>query len=177
MKCGVPVSDFYPAVRFFAIASALLRARATGTGAYLDIPMFGCTLAIGALQTSEYFGTGRSPGKLGSAHPRNAPYQAFRAADGHFAIAAGNDGLWRAVVRAVDEDALVDDPRFLTPTLRARNQVALKDILEKRFALCEVAQDRDLPRDGVRTPAEQLRRGAAVRRSRRWDVQEMNSLG
>ena len=44
--------------------------------------MFGATLAMAALQTSEYFGSGRDPRRLGSAHPRNAPYQAFRAKDG-----------------------------------------------------------------------------------------------
>jgi crotonobetainyl-CoA:carnitine CoA-transferase CaiB-like acyl-CoA transferase len=59
--------------------------------------MFAATLAISALQTSEYFGTGRNPVKLGSAHPRNAPYQAYRAADGWFAIAAGNNKLWQQV--------------------------------------------------------------------------------
>ena len=140
VKCGVPISDFASGLYgAFAIASALLRARATGIGAWLDIPMFGCTLAISALQTSEYFGTGQNPRKLGSAHPRNAPYQAFRAADGHFAIAAGNDGLWRAVLRAVGNEPLADDPRFLTPTLRARNQVALKEILERRFVERDVA--------------------------------------
>ena len=140
VKCGVPISDFASGLYgAFAIASALLQARATGIGAWLDIPMFGCTLAISALQTSEYFGTGSSPKKLGSAHPRNAPYQAFRAADGHFAIAAGNDGLWRAVLGAVGEESLADDARFLTPTLRARNQVALKEILEQRFVERDVA--------------------------------------
>jgi len=140
VKCGVPLSDFSSGLYgAFAVASALMRARSTGAGAYVDISMFGCTLAISALQTSEYFGTGQSPGKLGSAHPRNAPYQAFRAADGYFAIAAGNDGLWRSVVRAVGEESLIDDPRFLTPTLRARNQAALKDILEKRFVERDVA--------------------------------------
>ena len=140
VKCGVPLSDFSAGLYgAFAISSALLRARSSGVGACLDIPMFGCTLAISALQTSEYFGTGRSPVKMGSAHPRNAPYQAFRAADGYFAIAAGNDGLWRAVLGATGEEALADDPRFLSPTLRARNQGALKDILEKRFAGRDVA--------------------------------------
>jgi len=140
VKCGVPLSDFASGLYgAFAISSALLHARSSGVGACLDIPMFGCTLAISALQTSEYFGTGESPRKLGSAHPRNAPYQAFRAADGHFAIAAGNDSLWRAVVRAVGNEPLADDPRFLTPTLRARNQVALKEILEERFVEHDVA--------------------------------------
>lgn len=134
VKCGVPVSDFASGLYgAFTIASALLQARARGRGAHLDVPMFGCTLAIGALQTSEYFGTGRSPVKLGSAHPRNAPYQAYRAADGYFAIAAGNDGLWRDVLRAVRMEPLADDPRFLSPTLRARHQAELKALLEEVF--------------------------------------------
>lgn len=140
VKCGVPISDFAAGLYgAFAVVSALIRARATGIGAHLDIPMFGCTLAISALQTSEYFGTGKSPGKLGSAHPRNAPYQAFRAADGYFAIAAGNDGLWRAVAHAVGEEALVDDARFLNPTLRAKHQGALKEILDRHFVKHDVA--------------------------------------
>ena len=163
VKCGVPLSDFASGLYgAFAIASALLRARSTGIGACLDIPMFGCTLAISALQTSEYFGTGVSPRKMGSAHPRNAPYQAFRAADGHFAIAAGNDGLWRAVVRAVGNEPLAEDPRFLTPTLRARNQAALKEILEQRFVERDVAhwietfRAAGVPHSRINTYAEAL---------------------
>ena len=135
VKCGVPVSDFASGLyAAFAIAAALAEVRAGGRGAHIDIPMFGCTLAIAALQTSEYFGTGRSPGKLGSAHPRNAPYQAFQAADGYFAIAAGNHKLWLDVLGVVQLPALAQDERFLTTTDRARNQLALKQLLEQRFA-------------------------------------------
>ena len=103
VKCGVPISDFASGLYgAFAIAAALADVRTGGRGAHIDIPMFGCTLAIAALQTSEYFGTGNSPRKLGSAHPRNAPYQAFKAADGYFAIAAGNHKLWIEVCRVLD---------------------------------------------------------------------------
>jgi len=134
VKCGVPVSDFASGLyAAFAIAAKLADVRAGGRGAHIDIPMFGCTLAIGALQTSEYFGNGVNPRKLGSAHPRNAPYQAFRAADGYFAIAAGNLKLWLAVCRVIDAPELADDARFRTPTDRAKHQGALKDILEQRF--------------------------------------------
>jgi crotonobetainyl-CoA:carnitine CoA-transferase CaiB-like acyl-CoA transferase len=90
---------------------------------------------MSALQTSEYFGTGRNPRKLGSAHPRNAPYQAYRARDGWFAIAAGNDKLWRQVCEIAGTLELLADPRFASPTLRAANQEALRDLLEARFVL------------------------------------------
>jgi crotonobetainyl-CoA:carnitine CoA-transferase CaiB-like acyl-CoA transferase len=131
----VPLSDFASGLYgAYAIAAALAAVRAGSRGTHIDVPMFGCTLAIAALQTSEYFGTGRDPAKLGSAHPRNAPYQAFRAKDGYFAMAAGNDALWRAACGAAGVARLADDPRFASTTLRAQNQVALKEILEAEFA-------------------------------------------
>jgi crotonobetainyl-CoA:carnitine CoA-transferase CaiB-like acyl-CoA transferase len=135
VKCGVPVADtgtgLYAA---FAIAALLRRVAKGGEGAHIDASMLGCSLGMAALQTSEYFGTGRDPRKLGSAHPRNAPYQAFRAADGHFVIAAGNDKLWLAVTDVVARPDLAADPRFATTQLRAANQTALKDLLEVEFA-------------------------------------------
>ncbi len=139
VKCGVPISDFSSGLyAAFAIAAAIVRARAEGVGAWLDIPMLGCSLGVAALQTSEYFGTGRSPGRLGSAHPRNAPYQRYRAADGDFVIAAGNQKLWIAVCQVVGLPELVQDPRFLTTTDRARNQHLLRELLEARFKLASV---------------------------------------
>jgi len=135
VKCGVPIADFTAGLyAAFSIASMIARIRSGGTGGCIDVPMFATSLAIAALQTSEFFGTGRNPVKLGSAHPRNAPYQAYRARDGWFVIAAGNNRLWAAVCDVVDAPALLDDERFLTPTLRAANQEALRKLLEQRFA-------------------------------------------
>ena len=135
VKCGVPVADtgtgLYAA---FSIVSVLRRVAGGGAGAHIDASMLGCSLGMAALQTSEYFGTGRDPRKLGSAHPRNAPYQAFRASDGHFVIAAGNNKLWESVTQVVGRRDLLDDPRFKTTLLRAEHQGTLKDLLEVEFA-------------------------------------------
>jgi crotonobetainyl-CoA:carnitine CoA-transferase CaiB-like acyl-CoA transferase len=140
VKCGVPLADFASGLYgAYAIAAALAAVRAGARGVHIDVPMFGCTLAIAALQTSEYFGTGRDPVKLGSAHPRNAPYQAFRASDGYFAIAAGNQGLWLRVVDVIAMPELAADARFASTRERAANQAALKEILEARFAKASVA--------------------------------------
>jgi len=134
VKCGVPLSDFASGLYgAYAIAAALAAVRNGGEGVHIDVPMFGCTLAIAALQTSEYFGTGRNPRKLGSAHPRNAPYQAFRAQDDYFAIAAGNQNLWLRVVEVVAMPELAGDARFGSTRDRAANQAALREILETRF--------------------------------------------
>jgi crotonobetainyl-CoA:carnitine CoA-transferase CaiB-like acyl-CoA transferase len=134
VKCGVPISDFSTGLyAAFSIASALLRAEKEGHGQYIDISLLGSTLGVSALQTSEYFGTGQSPRKLGSAHPRNAPYEAFRAADQAFVMAAGNNKLWEAVCSVVGQPDLTLDARFRSNDLRARNQKVLRDILSDIF--------------------------------------------
>ena len=141
VKCGVPISDFTAGLyAAFSIAAMLRRVQAGGPGGTIDVPMFATTLAVAALQASEYFGTGRNPRRLGSAHPRNAPYQAYRAADGFFAIAAGNDRLWQAVCEVVAAPEWANDPRFASTPLRAANQGALKDMLEARFAAAPAAE-------------------------------------
>lgn len=135
VKCGVPLTDFAAGLyAAYAVTSVLLRVKATGEGARIDVPMLGTTLAIAALQTSEYFGNGRDPQKLGSAHPRNAPYQAFRCKDGHYVMAAGNDDLYRRACEGIGRPDLVADPRFASTALRARNQAALREIWEVECA-------------------------------------------
>jgi crotonobetainyl-CoA:carnitine CoA-transferase CaiB-like acyl-CoA transferase len=130
VKCGVPVADFTAGLYgAFAIGASLANIRAGGTGVHIDVPMLGTTLAIAALQTSEFFGTGCDPKPLGSAHPRNAPYQAFAARDRFFAIAAGNDKLWASVCQVVGRTDLVSDVRFSVVRERAKNQAALAEIL------------------------------------------------
>lgn len=134
VKCGVPVSDFTAGLYgAFSITAALRSVSKTGKGSHLDISMLGATLGIAALQTSEYFGSGKDPVKLGSAHPRNAPYRVFKAKDSYFGMAAGNNALWRAVCETVGRKDLLDDDRFQSPTTRAKHQDDLLLILEAEF--------------------------------------------
>ena len=136
VKCGVPVGDFCAGLYAgYTILARLMEARQTGQGAYIDCTMIGGLIGVSALQTSEYFGTGQKQQALGSAHPRNAPYQAFRGSDHYFVIAAGNDGLWANVAMAVGLPDLIDDPRFATQLLRAENQQALAQLLQPEFEM------------------------------------------
>jgi crotonobetainyl-CoA:carnitine CoA-transferase CaiB-like acyl-CoA transferase len=131
VKCGVPVADFTAGLYgAMSICAQLRQVRETGLGVHIDVPMMGTSLAIAALQTSEYFGLGRDPVKLGSAHPRNAPYQAFRAQDDYLVMAAGTQSLWETVCKILNSESLLHDPRFASTALRAQNQIALKDMIE-----------------------------------------------
>ncbi|MDT4923907.1 MAG: succinate---hydroxymethylglutarate CoA-transferase [Pseudonocardiales bacterium] len=134
-KCGVAVADFMAGVfGALGIMVALRRAEQSGEGAHVDCSMLSCMLSVATIQTSEFWGTGVPPGRLGSAHPQNAPYQAFASADGHFVIAAGTQPLWETLCATLGRSELVADPRFLDQALRATHQVALKELLESNLA-------------------------------------------
>ena len=135
VKCGVPVGDFCAGLyAAFCIVAAVRQAAATGRGAHVDCSMLGSLLGISTLQTSEYFGTLVPPSRLGSAHPRNAPYRGFDASDAPFVVAAGNHELWVKFCEVISRPELVEDPRFLTQGDRARNQGELFDIVQPIFA-------------------------------------------
>ncbi|MET3689530.1 crotonobetainyl-CoA:carnitine CoA-transferase CaiB-like acyl-CoA transferase [Priestia megaterium] len=135
VKCGVPVADF--AVGLYAaytITAAVLNVEKGGEGTQIDCSMLGSVLGISALQTSEYFGNRQSPKRLGTAHPRNAPYQGFYGSDKPFVIAAGNNKLWKEVCEATELEELFTDPRFVNQTARAKNQKELAALLQKVFS-------------------------------------------
>ncbi|MBW0933639.1 CaiB/BaiF CoA transferase family protein (plasmid) [Priestia aryabhattai] len=135
VKCGVPVADF--AVGLYAaytITAAVLNVEKGGEGTQIDCSMLGSVLGISALQTSEYFGNRQSPKRLGTAHPRNAPYQGFYGSDKPFVIAAGNNKLWKEVCEATGLEELFTDPRFVNQTARAKNQKELAALLQKVFS-------------------------------------------
>jgi crotonobetainyl-CoA:carnitine CoA-transferase CaiB-like acyl-CoA transferase len=135
VKAGVPVGDFTAGLyAAYTIAALLPQVRGSGTSVRVDCPMLDCLLGVSALQTSEYWGSGVEPRRLGTAHPRNAPYQGFTAADGAFTVAAGNDRLWAAVASVVRLPDLVEDPRFRTQLDRVRHQQELEALLQGRFA-------------------------------------------
>lgn len=141
VKCGVPVADF--AVGLYAsytIVASVYKAKQHGKGTYIDCSMLGSVLGISALQTSEYFGNGQAPKRLGTAHPRNAPYEGFNGYDKPFVIAAGNDKLWYEVCKATNLKELYKDQRFATQALRAKNQKELKSILQEVFVTKSAAE-------------------------------------
>jgi crotonobetainyl-CoA:carnitine CoA-transferase CaiB-like acyl-CoA transferase len=91
-------------------------------------------IAISGLQLAQFFGTGVAPVPLGTAHPGNAPYQMFQAADRPFILAAGNDTLWAKVCDILEDSCLRNDARFVTQHLRVANQTELANKLNSHFS-------------------------------------------
>src|SRR5262245_7991089 len=130
-KVGVPIADLGAGLfGVFGILCALRARRTTGRGQLVDTSLFEAALALSAWEATEFWYTGQIPRRLGTAHRLNAPYQAFRASDGHFTVGAANSRLWPRFCRLLGLDALVDDARFVTVGDRVANQRELERLIE-----------------------------------------------
>ncbi len=83
---------------------------------------------------SNYLNSGKTPKRLGNAHPNIVPYQDFQASDGYLAFAAGNDLQWGKFCRAVGHDDWVEDERFATNPKRVENREVLIPLLDEVFS-------------------------------------------
>ncbi len=134
-KAGVPVADIGCTLfATYGMLSAYIGAKATGRGQYVDASLFDSALAFSIWDISEYWGTGREPEQLGTANRMSAPYQAMKAADGHFVMGATNQKLWQTLCATLERPDLLDDARFATVSLRLANRHALIESLERSFA-------------------------------------------
>src|SRR5690606_40913576 len=97
------------------------------------------------------------PKAKGSAHPNIAPYQAFRASDGWFVMAAATDKQYRSACDVVGRPELKDDSRFVTNADRVVNRAELVDELNQVFGTqpvthwVEVLNAAGIPTGPVRT--------------------------
>ena len=99
-RAGVPVTDIGCSLfTLYAILAAYIGRQATGRGQYIDGSLYEAGIAFSIWDISEYWGTGRVPGRLGTANRMAAPYEAVRASDGYFVIGANNDRLMAEALR------------------------------------------------------------------------------
>jgi CoA:oxalate CoA-transferase len=129
-RVGTSLSDLLAGVCMFGgIASALYARQRTGKGAFVDISMFDSTLAFLPHGWMEYVETHHTA-RYGNRHPYMTPFDVFKTAEGHVAICAGNDPLFKKLADAVGCPQLATDPRFTSNAGRTANNAALKTELE-----------------------------------------------
>jgi len=134
IKVGAPVSDITAGIlAAMGVAAAYSRRLQTGEGQKVDTSLFEAAITHTYWQSSIAFATGVSPGPMGSAHPLNAPYQAFETADGWINIGAANQANWERLIVLLQMPELNDDPRFSTNNGRMTNLDALSAALSTRF--------------------------------------------
>jgi crotonobetainyl-CoA:carnitine CoA-transferase CaiB-like acyl-CoA transferase len=134
VKVGAPVSDIVAGIlAAMGVCAAYAHKQKTGEGQKVDTSLFEAGIALTYWQSAIAFATGQSPGPLGSAHPLNAPYQAFRTADGWINVGAANQRNWERMLSVLGRPDLQDDPRFATNEKRMHNLPSLVEALTAVF--------------------------------------------
>lgn len=134
MKVGVAVTDMftgmYAAVGILAAVQARHR---TGVGQHIDVALFDAQVAMLANQAANYLVGGMVPKRMGNIHPNVIGYQVFAVADGHLALAIGNDAQFRRCCRAMGLDELAANPAYATNGMRATHRDVVVGTMAARF--------------------------------------------
>ncbi|MFK7764584.1 MAG: CaiB/BaiF CoA transferase family protein [Roseobacter sp.] len=130
VKVAAPISDINAGIlAAMGVSAAYANMLKTGKGQKVDTSLFEAAIVQTYWQSAIAFATGEKPEPLGSAHPLNAPYQAFQTSDGWINVGAANQSNWLRFLKVVSARDLNDDPRFATNQDRMHNLSALVDIL------------------------------------------------
>ncbi len=135
VKIGAPVTDITAGIlAAMGVIAACVERHRSGEGQRVDTSLFEAGITQTYWQSAIAMATGEAPGALGSAHPLNAPYQAFPTADGWINIGAANQSNWLKLVDTLAAPELADDARFADNARRMANLPALVEVLGRLFA-------------------------------------------
>lgn len=134
-RSGVPVADIGAGLfAAIGILGALISRDQTGHGSVVETSLLDSALAYAVWESTQYWSSGAVPKALGSAHPMNAPYAAFRCDDGYITVGANNDKLWDRLCDALARPEWRTDPRFNSPEQRVLHKEALAAQIESSLA-------------------------------------------
>jgi len=134
LKVGVALVDVLTGAHAAAaILAALVGRLRFGRGAHLDVALaeVGLHSLVNVAQSALV--TGAPARRHGNAHPHIVPYQTFRAADGLFVLAVGNDAQWARVCGVLGEPERASDPRFASNPARVLHRADVVGWLAARF--------------------------------------------
>ena len=131
MSLGDITASLYTAI---GILAALHQRTITGMGQKVDIAMLDCQISILENAITRFQVENRSPEPLGNRHPTITPFQAYKASDDYFVIAAGNDALWAKLCEVIGRPDLAGNEMFATNKLRTQHLIALNTELERTLA-------------------------------------------
>ena len=135
VKVAAPISDINAGILgAMGVSAAYANMLQTGKGQKVDTSLFEAAIVQTYWQSAIAFATGMKPEPLGSAHPLNAPYQAFRTSDGWINVGAANQSNWLRFLDVISAPELDEDPRFNSNAARIQNLPALIEILNGYLA-------------------------------------------
>lgn len=133
-RAGIAITDLTTGMfACNAIIAALFARERTGQGQRIDMALLDTQVALLSYAASNYLVSGKVPQRYGNGHPNIVPYQEFKARDGYFAFACGNDGQWRKFCQAVNKPEWITDEQFATNSARVQHRAQVVALLNELF--------------------------------------------
>ena len=151
-RLGIPMVDLATGLNaVIAILMAVIERGRSGKGQFLDVTLYDTAVGLLHPQAANFFLSGKTPGRVGNAHPNIAPYDKFKTATGEVFLGIGNDRQFQRLCQLLEKPALSEDARFRTMADRNGNRAALtlelEALLTKRDgkALCDALLAEGVP--------------------------------
>lgn len=148
-KVGVALVDILTGLNAVIGIQAALRARdggaegsldGSGRGQHVKVTLLGSLLSALANQASSTLETGRSPVRMGNAHPSISPYETYHTRDQSIALAVGTDGQFARLCEVLGIADLARDERFADNPSRVAHRVELRALLEAPLRTRDAAE-------------------------------------
>jgi crotonobetainyl-CoA:carnitine CoA-transferase CaiB-like acyl-CoA transferase len=103
----------------------------SGEGQVIDVSLYEplSRLFVGDVEAYDRLGKVRE--RTGNRHPSAAPRNIYETTDGYVTLSASSQQIFENVMHAIDQPALIDDPRFETNDDRVKNAAELDAIIEE----------------------------------------------
>ena len=133
VKAGPAIGDFMGGVHLYgAIMTALYEREKSGVGRLVEVSMQEAVYASLASNLGLHHSMGNNvPPRTGNRHGglAEAPYNVYPTADGHIAIICVSEAHWRALLKAMQREDLLVDPRFATLKLRVEHMDEVDELV------------------------------------------------
>lgn len=165
VKAGPAFADFMAGTHLFAgIASALVQRANTGRGQHVEVAMLDAVYVALASAYGTIYNHPEldAPERTGNRHSglSLAPYNVYRAADGHIAVISVSERAFAGLTAAMGQPEMATDERFATPPARVLNMDELDARIEAwtstlpRWELTRILQEASVPCAPVQTVSE-----------------------
>ncbi len=126
VRVGIPIADLTAGLFCAqAILVALLEREVSGEGQWLQTSLLQAQVFMLDFQAARWLVDHEVPQQAGNNHPTSIPTGVFETADGYMNIAVAGQEIWLRFCRAIDDQALADNPAYTTPKQRSDNRDAL----------------------------------------------------
>jgi crotonobetainyl-CoA:carnitine CoA-transferase CaiB-like acyl-CoA transferase len=119
-----------PMFGVIGVLAALNHRQQTGEGQQVDVSMLGALTSFVAIENWQAMALAGMEARTGLTVQRLSPFGVFRCLDGYVSIVAVHEALALGLFRAMDNEALGEDPRYATRDRRVANAAQLEALIE-----------------------------------------------